>query len=361
MSQRPMRKAPQSALPFALVTLLPAALLAAGAVLGGVWVAAALSYMTLFTALMDRVLARFGNAPEGAEFPAAGALSLALALVHLALLPLAAAAVAGATGLGPGARAALFLGAGLFFGQVSNSNAHELIHRGARGLRRLGAAVYATLLFGHHASAHPLVHHRHVATAADPNSARAGESFYAFAPRAWAGSFRAGWRAETALRRRAPPGRRGLWWGVHPYAVYLGGAAACLAGAGLALGWAGMLAWAGLAAHAQMQLLLSDYVQHYGLERRAVAGRAEPVGPAHSWDAPQPFSGLLMLNAPRHADHHLQPGRIYPALRLDPGRVPMLPRGLPAMATLALFPGAWRRAMDGRLARWQARRATTDP
>ncbi len=42
-----------------------------------------------------------------------------------------------------------------------------------------------------------------------------------------------------------------------------------------------------LAAYAQMQLLLSDYVQHYGLRRKTSEnGKPEPVGPQHSWNAP---------------------------------------------------------------------------
>lgn len=336
-------------LPFWAATLLPVPLLAGAALWGGGWGVAALAYLTLFAFALDALIAGTGNAPEGVEFPAAETLAVTLALLHLALLPLGVAAVAGATGLSGAERVLAFLGFGLFFGQVSNSNAHELIHRGGRGLYRLGVAVYVSLLFGHHASAHRLVHHRHVATAADPNSARAGEGFYRFAARAWVGSFREGWRAETALRARGPRG------GVHPYAVYLGGAAAWMAAAALALGLPGLLALVALAGHAQMQLLLSDYVQHYGLLRRIVDGRAEPVGPAHSWDAPQPFSGWLMLHAPRHADHHLHPGRIYPALRLDGGATPMLPRSLPAMAALALAPPLWRRVMDRRLAKWRAK------
>lgn len=338
---------------FAAATLAPAALLALAALLGGGWVWAALCYMTAFTYAMDRLLALGGNAPEGCEFPAGTALSVLLVLLHLALVPLCVAALAGVGGLAPPERLGLFLAAGLFFGQVSNSNAHELIHRSRRGLFRLGVAVYVTLLFGHHASAHRLVHHPRVATPDDPNSARPGEGFWHFAPRAWIGSFRAGWRAETARRARTNgSGRRGP----HPYAWYLLGAAACLGGAGAMLGPAGPLCWIALAAHAQLQLLLSDYVQHYGLRRRQRDGRPEPVGPGHSWDAPQSFSGLLMLHAPRHADHHMNPGRDFPALRLRPGTTPTLPRSLPVMATVALVPPLWRRMMDPRLARLEQAR-----
>ncbi|HSG55886.1 MAG TPA: fatty acid desaturase, partial [Paracoccaceae bacterium] len=103
-----------------------------------------------------------------------------------------------------------------------------------------------------------------------------------------------------------------------------------------------------------MQLLLSDYVQHYGLRRRTRAdGRLEPVGPQHSWNAAPWFSAAVMLNAPRHSDHHLNPARPYPALRLDAASMPVLPRSLPVMAMLALWPAAWRRVMDAKVALWQ--------
>ena len=58
----------------------------------------------------------------------------------------------------------------------------------------------------------------------------------------------------------------------------------------------------------------------------------------------------MMLNAPRHADHHGHPARPYPALELSPGgQAPILPWSLPVMATVALMPGLWRRIMDPRL------------
>ena len=72
-----------------------------------------------------------------------------------------------------------------------------------------------------------------------------------------------------------------------------------------------------LAVYAQLQILLADYVQHYGLRRQTGAdGRPEPVGDGHSWNTPHWFSSALMVNAPRHSDHHLHPTRPYPGLRL---------------------------------------------
>ena len=322
---------------FAIFTLIPVGLIGLGSVWGGVWVLLALLYLTALTATLDQIIARVAAPVPDAEFPAATALSVALALAHFGLLTLVVLALAGGA-LGLPEKLGLFAAAGLFFGQVSNSNAHELIHRPGRALHRLGMAVYISLLFGHHTSAHPLVHHRLAATRADPSSARLGESLYRFMWRAWVGSFRAGFRAESA--RLAQTGRG---WGRHPYLIYAGGAALCLA---LAASVGGLLPYLGLAGFAQMQLLMSDYVQHYGLTRATgPGGKPAPMGPAHAWNAPHLASSALMLHAPRHSDHHARPALPYAALTLPPG-APMLPRSLPVMACVALYPRLWRRVMD---------------
>ncbi len=330
---------------FALATLTPVCLLFLAATYGGLWAAAALVYMTALVAALDEVIA-VEPVADGVEFPAAPWLSAALGVMHFPLLAVGIWALTGGTGLGWVSQGALYIALGLFFGQVSNSNAHELIHKPARGLRRLGMWVYISLLYGHHTSAHVRVHHIHVGSDRDPATARKGESFYAYALRAWLGGFAQGWRAETELRRKA--GHKG----VHPYVVYLGGAAAVIAGAYALAGTRGVLALILLAAYAQVQLLMSDYVQHYGLSRRTKdSGKLEPVGPRHSWNAPHVASAALMMNAPRHSDHHAHPARGYAELRIDED-MPMLPYALPVMATLALWPARWRKVMDPRAARW---------
>ena len=336
---------------FALATLAPAVLVALGAVVGGIAAWLPLLAMAGLVPILDRALAGAApDPPEGAEFPGSDALLATLALFHLAALPLVVHGVA-APGPWP-SRAALGLGAALWFGQVVNPAAHELIHRADRGLRRLGVVAYASLLFGHHASAHRLVHHLHAASAGDPNTARAGEGFYRFAVRAWAGSFVAGWRAEAA--------RGGLLR--NPYLAYGAISGASLGVGYLVAGWRGMLAWTLLAGLAQSQLLLADYVQHYGLIRaRRADGRLEPMADGHSWNAPHRASGRLMLNAPRHSDHHSHPARPYPALRLPSGPAsPRLPWALPVCCTVALVPPLWRRAIHPRLADWRrARQSVT--
>jgi alkane 1-monooxygenase len=334
---------------FALAALVPLPLVLAGALHGGVWLWLAFLYMGVLTILLDQLVPLTAGSAEGTEFPMADLLLVSVAIGALAVLPVAVWAIAGDNGLSTGERVLMFLATGFWLGQVAHPAAHELIHRPRRELFRMGAAVYAALLFGQHASAHRLVHHRHVASAEDPNTARPGEGFYHFSLRAWRGSFLQGLRAETDLRAR------GQRVGAHPYAGYLAGGVLALAIAFLVGGLAGLLAWIGLAAHAQMQILLSDYVQHYGLQRSQRAdGRLEPVGPRHSWNTAHWFTSAMMLNAPRHSDHHAHPTRPFPALRLPPeDAAPRLPWPLPLACALALLPRVWKRAIRPHLARWR--------
>jgi alkane 1-monooxygenase len=334
---------------FAIAALMPLPLIALGVVQGGVWLWAAFLYMAILTILLDQLIPLTSGTADGTEFPAADILLVSIALGQLAALPVTVWAIAGDSGLSPGEKVLLFFAAGFWFGQVAHPAAHELIHRPRRELFRLGAAVYVSLLFGQHASAHRLVHHRHVASPLDPNTARAGEGFYRFALRAWRGSFVQGLHAETTRRQTA------RWPGAHPYAAYLAGSLAALLLALLIAGLPGLLVWVGLALHAQSQILLSDYVQHYGLTRaRRSDGRLEPVGPQHSWNTAHWFTSAMMLNAPRHSDHHANPSRPFPALRLPPqDEAPRLPWPLPLACLMALFPSLWRRAIRPHLARWR--------
>ena len=340
-------RAPIPTAAFAAATLAPLALLAAGAAVGGLWLWLALGYLWLLSLTLDQILPLVqSDAPEGAEFPAAEALLVALAMATLALPPLAIAAATSGT-LTLAEKAALLFSTGLWLGQITHPAAHELIHRGDRRLVRLGIACYAWLLIGHHASSHRLVHHLHVATPRDPASAPRGRGFWRYLPRASLGGFLEGLRAENALRQR---NARGL----HPYALY-----ALLSATALALavgigGLPGLGLWLFLAAHAQIQIHLSDYVQHYGLTRAiGPDGKPEPVSARHSWNTAHWFTSALLLNAPRHADHHSHPARPYPALRL-PDDAPRLPWPLPLAATIALIPPLWLRLMKPHLARLSA-------
>lgn len=340
---------------FAVVSFLPVPLIAMAAIYGAWWVGLAVFYITLFTFTLDQLVALVSDPeqPE-AEFPAADALSVTLAVSHFILLALVVWALSSNPQLGVFSSLGLFVATGLFFGQVSNSNAHELIHRTDKRLFSLGKWVYSSMLYGHHTSAHLLVHHRFAASDNDPSSAEKGESFYTFARRAWIGSAMAGFEMENdrLKNKRTTPARFS-----HPFYGYTLVGLSSLLFSFIIAGWGGVLALIALASYAQVQLLLSDYVQHYGLRRAILPnGKLAPVALHHSWNAPHWMSTYLMLAAPRHSDHHAHPDRPYPALTLPAWDVaPNLPHSLPVMAVIALYPRLWRHVMDPRVAYWETR------
>ena len=335
---------------FTIATLIPLPLLLLATLFGGWWVLLALVYLALFTFALDEWTSHVVPPVDGAEFPTTDQLSTALAGVHFAVLLLVMAGVTGVTGLGWFSAVGLLLATGLYFGQVSNANAHELIHRSDKRLFQLGMWVYISMLYGHHTSSHRLVHHRYVATGDDPATADMDETFYDYAQRAWIGGFRAGLEMEQVMAQKLDGKRR-----PNPYLIYCVGAGG-FALAMLALfGVFGLFAYLLLCAFAQTQLLLSDYVQHYGLQRRRLpGGNEEAISAEHSWNAPHWFTGMMMLNAPRHSDHHMNPAKDFPELRLPiANSAPMLPYSLPAMCALALYPPLFFRLMTPRAKAWR--------
>ncbi|MCZ4352100.1 alkane 1-monooxygenase [Roseovarius aestuarii] len=336
---------------FAIATITPAVLIILAAVFGGLWPFFAFGYMTVIVFTLDRLAAHNTENPDPeVEFPGARPLLALLGLGHFVALGISVWAVGGQAGIGITSQVLLGLASALAFGQIAHPVAHELIHKPNRFLRLMGRWIYTSLLVGHHASAHLRVHHVYVGSNSDPNSARLGEGFYRFALRAGIGSFRAGLRAESVLLQRG-----GKPWLTHPYLQYVGGGIAFILGAYVLAGVGGILCYVAMCSYAQMQILMSDYVQHYGLRRKVRPdGKLEPVGPQHSWNAPHWFSSAVTLNAPRHSDHHVTPSRDYPVLQLHPDNMPMLPYSLPVMAALCLVPPLWRRTMDHRARKWAA-------
>lgn len=227
---------------------------------------------------------------------------------------------------------------------VGITAAHELIHSARSGERFLGRVLLATVSYLHFEIEHVEGHHRRVATPSDPASARAGESLYAFLPRAIAGSFRSAWTLEHARRRRFLDIRNRMLWAVVLPPVVVLGFWVC----------SGPMASLFFVLQSLVAIFLLEtvnYIEHYGLERERLGDETwEPVSLAHSWNADLRLSNALLLGLQRHSDHHLHPRRPYQALRDFP-ESPRLPSSYAGMIWLAAIPPLWTRVMDPRLKR----------
>lgn len=302
--------------------------------------------MILLAPAVDRLIPEAPE-PEVGDGPDSG-LTLT-AVLTVVLFPLMAMAVWVLGNMAFGLQwIVAFFAFGLILGQVGMVAAHDLIHRRHRWAVWLGQAYFTLCAFGHHASAHKLIHHVHVATPRDPNTPRKGRTIYGFVPEAWWLSFRRAWHAESWRRNYGFP---------TPFAFYIGGALTLALAAFLWQGLAGLAVWVLLAFYAASQMLGADYVQHYGLNRKKLPnGKWAPVTPCHSWDTPGAFTAVMMFNAGRHADHHAHPYRPYPALR-DRPVAPVHPFSVATMVVIALAPPLWRKLVHPRLDAFEAAQA----
>jgi alkane 1-monooxygenase len=240
---------------------------------------------------------------------------------------------------------ALVLAVGVVNGGLAINVAHELCHRAERLDQALAKTLWTTVGYLHFHVEHRLGHHAHVATPADPATARLGEPIYAFWPRSVWGGFRSAWRIEAArLQALGLPrlsGRNQVLW-----AVLLPPAIAAALHAAWGPAAAALYVMQALAAILVLETV--NYVEHYGLQRRLVApGVYEKVGVAHSWNSHRRLTNWLLIGLQRHSDHHANPGRRYPVLRAF-ADAPMLPTGYGGMVLLALVPPLWHRVMDPR-------------
>lgn len=230
---------------------------------------------------------------------------------------------------------------------------HELIHRGNRWLRLAGGVLLATVGYGSFKIEHILGHHVHVATPADPSTARAGDNAYAFVARALYTNIPRAYALEKvqAERRGKPFGfvrSETLRWSLLTGLL--------LVVASVSGGLVGALFFVGQAIVAVALLEVINFIEHYGLARRQVGARGayEVTTPAHSWNSNHLISNLVLFQLQRHSDHHANAARPYQVLRsLEIS--PQLPVGYPSMVLLALVPPLYRVVMAPRL------RAATPP
>ena len=231
-------------------------------------------------------------------------------------------------------------------GGLAINTGHELGHKNSKLEKNLSKWVLAVPAYGHFWIEHNRGHHRDVATADDPASARMGESIYKFARREIPGAFRGAWAEERdRLERRG----KSAWHTDNQILQSFALSIAMAVGLIAAFGWIMVPFLLIHHAFAYWQLTSANYIEHYGLlRRRDENGKLERCQPHHSWNSNHILSNLVLFHLERHSDHHAHPLRRYQSLRHFEN-LPQLPNGYFGMYLLAYVPPLWFRVMDKRL------------
>ncbi|MCB0393765.1 MAG: alkane 1-monooxygenase [Bdellovibrionales bacterium] len=234
------------------------------------------------------------------------------------------------------------LGFGVAVGFVSGAvgfiSAHELIHRRTAFERRLGFLLllffnYPTFQIEHFG------HHRDVGKPWDPDTARKGESVYQFYFRSFVNGIRLAWSMESKRAKSLIQNRVVLYIALQIFVT---------AAVGAFFGVFGLLFYVVQSVVSIWLLETTNYVEHYGLERKKVGEKWAPVTADLSWDTDKLVSNFSLLNLGRHASHHMHPTKPYESLdNIDEAK--KVPLGYPTMIATALFPPVWFKLMNQRV------------
>ncbi len=244
------------------------------------------------------------------------------------------------------------LSTGWSFAAVGTNIGHELTHRTTdRKAMFVGRWLLALTLDAEFSIEHVYGHHRRLATAQDPASARRGEQFYAFAARSIAGQTRSAWQLEADRLAKlghavlSPRNRMLRGWAMSAVLAALFFAAA---------GLTGLVVFLAAAAYGRTILEAVNYFEHYGLVREP----DQPVEPRHSWNTNRRLSNAVLFNLARHSHHHAQGDAQYWQLRAYRD-APTLPYGyLTCMLLVYIAPVWYRNRMTPLVLEWDRRYAS---
>lgn len=244
------------------------------------------------------------------------------------------------------------LSAGWSFAAVGTNIGHELTHRTTdRSAMFVGRWLLALTFDAEFSIEHVYGHHRRLATAKDPASARRGEQFYAFMARSIVGQTRSAWGLEA--ERLEKIGRPVL--SVHNRMLRGWAMSAAIAAAFFAAaGWAGLVVFAATGAYGRTILEAVNYFEHYGLVRE----EDQPVEPRHSWNTNRRLTNAVLFNLARHSHHHAEGDAQFWQLRAYRD-APTLPYGyLTCMLFVYVAPTWYRNRMTPLVLEWDRRYAS---
>lgn len=235
---------------------------------------------------------------------------------------------------------------GLMCGVIGINVGHELGHRRKPAARLVAKALLHSSLYTHFYIGHNYGHHRNVATAEDPASARYNEDLFSFWLRSISGSYLHAWAIQKQLLGAKKEGfwsrhNQMLWFTIFQLIT--------LAAIYFWLGAVALFSFIGAAFIGILLLETVNYIEHYGLSRERVTERRyEKANPRHSWNSNHVVGRLVLFELSRHSDHHALPHKPYQMLDHHE-ESPQLPTGYPGMMLLAAVPPLWFKVMNPRV------------
>lgn len=238
---------------------------------------------------------------------------------------------------------------GLLCGAFGINVAHELGHRVNKFEQFLAKMLLLTSMYMHFFIEHNKGHHKHVATASDPSTAKYNQSVYAFWPQTLMGTYLSAWKiAKEELEKKGKS-----WFSINnEMLLFQLIQVAFVLGIYLVFGLSVTLFFLIAALLGVLLLETVNYIEHYGLTRNETENHQfERVQPHHSWNSNHIIGRLMLFELSRHSDHHYLASRKYQVLRSF-DNAPQMPTGYPGMILLSLAPPIWFKVMNNQMKKY---------
>jgi len=238
---------------------------------------------------------------------------------------------------------------GLLCGTFGINVAHELGHRVNKMEQTFAKMLLLTSLYMHFFIEHNKGHHKHVATASDPSTAKYNQSLYAFWPQTLVGTYKSAWRiANEELSKKG----QSVFSLRNEMLLFQIIQLLFLVGIFIWFGFTITLLFIVAALIGGLLLESVNYIEHYGLTRNETENHQfERVQPHHSWNSNHIIGRLMLFELSRHSDHHYLASRKYQILRSF-DNAPQMPTGYPGMILLSLVPPLWFKVMNNRMKKY---------
>jgi alkane 1-monooxygenase len=236
---------------------------------------------------------------------------------------------------------------GVSGGIIGLSSGHELIHRNSKFQKNLGFLVLFCINYPYFAIEH-MWHHINLATEVDSDVARKGETVYRFIPRSIPMGWLTCWKWETEkLKKKGRSAitldNRMLKFTLIQVLIFIGII--------IFFGLQSFLVFALSGIVAISILKWADYIEHYGIVRKIIDGKREPISRRHSWDSVNYLTNFTLFNLGHHSHHHHIASVPYYKLEASKDNPNTLPHGYTTLMLLALFPSRWFKYMQPHLIR----------